>query len=240
MVGRRVALVTGAGTGIGLEVARRLAQDGLQVLVGARGGKAEAAAAVLADEGTDVQALDLDITDQASVDDAVARVALDPGRLDVLVDNAAIVGDWTATASSVDLDEVRRILETNLLGTWRVTQAFLPLLRAGESPRIVMVTSGAGSHGDPVYGLASQPGNVSYGVSKAALNALTTKLARELEGTGVLVNAVCPGLTATAPGMEAMGARPVSEGAGSVLFAARLPDDGPTGRYFRDGVELPW
>lgn len=117
----------------------------------------------------------------------------------------------------------------------------MPLLRRSSHGRIVNVSSGAGSHGDTQFGLTTNRGAVaSYGISKAALNALTTKLAAELDGTGILVNAVCPGLTATAPGMEAMGARPIPEGAASVVWAATLPDDGPTGGFFRDGNPLPW
>jgi NAD(P)-dependent dehydrogenase (short-subunit alcohol dehydrogenase family) len=132
------------------------------------------------------------------------------------------------------------VLDTNLFGVWRVTQAFLELLRGSGRGRIVNVSSGAGSHGEPQFGLSSGPTAASYAVSKAALNALNSKLAAELDGSGVLVNAVDPGLTATAPGMEAMGARPVHEGAASVVWAATLPDDGPTGGFFRDGKPLPW
>ena len=118
---------------------------------------------------------------------------------------------------------------------------FLPLIRRSGHGRIVNVSSGAGSHGDPQFGLTTNRGSAaSYGISKAAINALTAKLAAELEGTGVLVNAVCPGLTATAPGMEAMGARPISEGAASVVWGAVIPDGGPTGGFFRDGEPLPW
>jgi NAD(P)-dependent dehydrogenase (short-subunit alcohol dehydrogenase family) len=131
-------------------------------------------------------------------------------------------------------------METNLFGAWRTTQALLPLLRRSRRGRIVNVSSGAGSHGDPRFGLAAGPGMTSYAVSKAALNALTVKLALELGEDGILVNAVCPGLTATAPGMEAMGARPVAEGAASVVWAATLPANGPTGGLFRDGRALPW
>jgi NAD(P)-dependent dehydrogenase (short-subunit alcohol dehydrogenase family) len=112
-----------------------------------------------------------------------------------------------------------------------------------QSPhgRIVIVSSGAGSHGEPQFGLSANGGAAAtYGISKAALNALTSKLAAELEGSGVLVNAVDPGLTATYPGAEAMGARPVPDGAASVVWAATLPDDGPAGGFFRDGEPLPW
>jgi NAD(P)-dependent dehydrogenase (short-subunit alcohol dehydrogenase family) len=133
------------------------------------------------------------------------------------------------------------VLDTNLFGAWRVTRAFLPLLHASGHPRVVMVSSGGGSHGDEAFGLTRRGGAAAtYGVSKAALNALTSTLAAELAGTPVLVNAVCPGLTATWPGAEQMGARPVEDGAASIVFAATLPDDGPRGGFFRDGEPLPW
>jgi len=118
-------------------------------------------------------------------------------------------------------------MEINLYGSWRVTQAFLPLLKKSAHPRLVNVASGAGSHGDMQFGLTTNGGSsASYGISKAALNALTVKFAAELAGTGVLVNAVCPGLTATAPGMEAMGARPIPEGAASIVWAATPASSG--------------
>lgn len=107
--------------------------------------------------------------------------------------------------------------------------------------RVVNVASGAGSHGEPDFGLTSKGATTaSYAISKAAVNALPSKLAAEFEGSGLLVNSVDPGLTATAPGMEAMGARPVPEGARSVVWAALLPDDGPSGGFFRDGKPHPW
>jgi NAD(P)-dependent dehydrogenase (short-subunit alcohol dehydrogenase family) len=120
-------------------------------------------------------------------------------------------------------------------------QAFLPLLRKSEHARIVNVSSGAGSHGDQAFGLTTdnQMGT-SYAVAKAALNALTVKVAKEVAVDNILVNSVCPGFTATFEGGDAMGARPVSEGAASVVWAATLPDGGPTGQFFRDGRPLPW
>ena len=159
----------------------------------------------------------------------------------MLINNAAAYVDWGETASAADLDAAVGALSTNLLGAWRTTQALLPLLRRSEHPRIVNVSSGAGSHGDEQFGLARRGGAAaSYGVSKAALNALTSTFAAELAGTPVLVNAVCPGLTATWPGAEQMGARPVAAGAASVVWAATLPDDGPSGGFFRDGRPLAW
>jgi NAD(P)-dependent dehydrogenase (short-subunit alcohol dehydrogenase family) len=236
-------LVTGSAKGIGEEVARQLAQQGAIVLVSARRAEdARAAAERLAPAG-DVRALatGLDVGDEASVRAAAAEVGRDPGRLDVLVNNAAAYVDWSELASGADPTAARAVLEVNLFGAWRAAQAFLPLLRRSEHPRIVNVSSGAGSHSDEQFGLARRGGAAaSYGISKAALNALTSTLAAELAGTGVLVNAVCPGLTATWPGAEQMGARPVADGARSVAWAAALADDGPSGGFFRDGAPLAW
>jgi NAD(P)-dependent dehydrogenase (short-subunit alcohol dehydrogenase family) len=237
----RYALVTGAAHGIGLEVSRQLAAQGFSVFLTARTlARATDAATSLGSLGAQMRPMALDVTDSGSVSALADALDHDPGRLDVLVNNAAVVADWNETTSSADLGAVHDVLETNLFGAWRVTQALLPLLRQGMAPRIVNVASGAGSHGDPRFGLATGKGVASYGISKAALLALTTKLAIELRDEGVLVNAVCPGLTATAPGMEAMGARPVADGAASVMWAATLGDDGPTGGFFRDGQALPW
>lgn len=237
-----IALVTGANRGLGFEVCRQLAQQGMTVLLGARDlDKASAAAQTLAGEGLRVIGRQLDVADDASVRALAAEVERDFGRLDVLVNNAAGYVDWRETASTADLEAVHALFETNLFGPWRMAQAFLPLLRKSAHPRLINVASGAGSHGDMQFGLTTNGGaTASYGISKAALNGLTSKLAAELEGTGILVNSVCPGLTATAPGMEAMGARPVAEGAASIVWAALLPDDAPSGGFFRDGKPLPW
>jgi len=236
-----VALVTGGARGIGFEVGRQLAQQGMTVVLGARGpDKASAAAEKLAQDSLDVRAGILDVTDNESVAELAAWVEGEFGRLDVLVNNAAAFTDWSETASGADLESARAVFDTNLFGPWRVCQAFLPLLRGGDHARIVNVASGAGSHGEPQFGLAAGGSAASYGISKAAVSALTSKLAAELEGTGILVNSVDPGLTATAPGMEEMGARPIPEGAASVVWAATLPDNGPTGGFFRDGGPLPW
>jgi NAD(P)-dependent dehydrogenase (short-subunit alcohol dehydrogenase family) len=150
-------------------------------------------------------------------------------RVDVLVNNAAILYDTWERARDADLALVHQALETNLFGAWRVTQALLPLLSKSSNARIVNVSSGAGS-------LASMRGAPAYSVSKAALNALTRLLAGELPQ--MQVNAVCPGWVAT--DMGGPGGRPVSEGAASVVWAAMLDRDGPTGGFFRDGVPLPW
>ena len=235
-----VALVTGAARGLGVEVARQLAEAGVRVLVSARD-PAQAVAAVAPLDGVEALRVGLDVAQDRSVADAVAAVREQVGRLDVLVHNAAAYVDWTETASGADLEAARAVLETNLFGAWRLTQAALPLLRQSPGPRVVVVSSGAGSHGDQAFGLTRRGGAAaSYGISKAALNALVSTLDAELAETSVLVNAVCPGLTATFPGAEDMGARPVQESARGVVWAATLGDDGPRGGFFRDGEPLPW
>jgi NAD(P)-dependent dehydrogenase (short-subunit alcohol dehydrogenase family) len=236
-----VALVTGAARGLGHEVARLLAEQGFDVIVTARDPEAAAAAADRLGPGVSALPFGLDIADPARVRAAAEALTEQPGRLDVLVNNAAAYVDWTETATGADLDAAHAVLETNLFGTWRLTQALLPLLRRSPAARIVNVSSGAGSHDDPAFGLRARHGAAaSYGISKAALNALTTTLATELAGTPILVNAVCPGLTATWPGAEAMGARPATDSAAGVVWAATLPTDGPSGGFFRDAGPLPW
>jgi len=238
-----VCLVSGASGGLGRAVAERLAQAGATVVITSRDpDRAAAAAAELTGAG-DVRALPggLDIADAGRVDAAARAVEALTGRLDVLVNNAAAYADWAETATGADLAASRAVMDTNLYGTWRMIQAFLPLLRRSEHPRIVNVASGAGSHGDQQYGLAARRGAAaSYGVSKAAVLALTAILAAELDGTPVIVNAVDPDLTATWPGAEAMGARPVTGSVPGIVWAVTLPDGGPRGGFFRDGRPHSW
>jgi NAD(P)-dependent dehydrogenase (short-subunit alcohol dehydrogenase family) len=239
--GDTIALVTGAGHGIGLEVCRQLAGRGWTVVLTARTlDQAREAAATLGGLDGKVHARALDVADDASPRALAADLGWTLGRVDVLINNAASAADWYETAGTADLRVAHAVLETNLFGAWRTTQALLPLLRRSRRARIVNVSSGAASHGDPESGLGAGSTMASYAISKAALNALTVKLALELHEDRILVNAACPGLTATAPGMEAMGARPVADGAASVIWAATLPDGGPTGGFFRDGRPLPW
>jgi NAD(P)-dependent dehydrogenase (short-subunit alcohol dehydrogenase family) len=191
----------------------------------------------------DVQALpvDLDITDPDAGAATAAAIRADPGRLDILINNAAADVDWSEMASRADLAAAERVIATNLFGAWRLTQVLLPLLLESDHPRIVHVSSGAGSHTDPQFGLTRRGGAAaSYAISKAALNALTSTLAAELADTSILVNAARPGLTATWPGAEQIGARPIADGAASIIWAAILPDDGPSGGFFRDGQPLGW
>lgn len=237
------ALVTGAGRaeGIGFEVCRQLGASGYRVFLTARSlDTARRRAEELAAEGLDVRPLALDVTSAESVAAAVRAVA-EAGPLDALINNAATTSSYGEKVLTADLDEARSALESILFGAWRTLQAFLPLLRSSTAGRIVNVSSGAGSHGDPAFGLTSGNGmGPGYAVAKAALNALTAAAALELKGTSILVNAVCPGFTATFSNGEAMGARPVRDGAAGIVWAATLPAGGPSGGFFRDGKPLPW
>ncbi|GCE16118.1 SDR family oxidoreductase [Tengunoibacter tsumagoiensis] len=239
---KQVALITGSNRGLGFEVARQLGRQGKIIVVTAREiENAESAAQQLLSEGLTVYPHQLEIMDEEDRGRLALWLEKNFGKLDILVNNAATYTDWSDRPSTANLEKAQMVLQTNLFGTWAVTQTMLPLLRKSPHARIVNVSSGAGSHGDPQFGLTSnQGGSASYGISKAAVNALTVKLATELKATGMLINAVCPGFTATSPGMEEMGARPVAEGAASILWAALLPDDGPTGGFFRDGKPLSW
>jgi NAD(P)-dependent dehydrogenase (short-subunit alcohol dehydrogenase family) len=212
-----VALITGANRGLGLEVSRQLAARGYTVIAGARDPSSVPAI------GGDVRPVALDVTDDASV--AAVREGLD--ALDVLVNNAAIHYDTWQRVLTADLQIAREALETNTLGPWRMALAFADLLRASPHGRIVNVTSGAGS----LTGMGA--GHPAYSLSKTGLHALTLMLAADLRRDRVLVNAVCPGWVAT--DMGGPGGRPLAEGAAGIVWAATLPDDGPTGGLFRDG-----
>ncbi len=231
----RVVVVTGGNRGLGLEVVRQCAERGDTVVLGCRdeaaGRRAADGLALGAGSGA-VHPARLDVTDHAGLAHLADRLADDLGHVDVLVNNAAVHYDTWQDAATADLGVVREAWETNVLGAWATTLALLPLLRRSRHPRIVMVSSEGGS-------LASMgAGAPAYHVSKAALNALTRTLAGDLRRERVLVNAVCPGWTAT--DMGGPGGRPVADGARSVLYAVDLPDDGPTSTFTRDGRPLPW
>ncbi len=219
----RLALVTRANRGIGFEVCRQLAQRGFTVLLTARDmEKARAAAAKIKSLGQ-IEPVALDVSNADSIKRAASEMSKRHSHLDVLINNAGINYDAWQTAENADLDgTVAETIRTNLLGPWRVCQAFLPLLRKSKAARVVNVSSESGS-------LAHMgAGPPAYQVTKAALNALTRTLAGELRHDHILVNAVCPGWVATDMG-GAGAPRSVSEGAAGIIWAATLPDNGPTG-----------
>jgi NAD(P)-dependent dehydrogenase (short-subunit alcohol dehydrogenase family) len=228
----RVALVSGGNRGIGREVAKELAQLGYQVVIGSRDlAKGEKAAREV---GDDVVARELDVTDAESIRRCIDSIAEEFGRLDVLVNNAGIVGGgWRTSAVDVDLDDVRDTLDTNLFGAWRLTQAALPLMRRNGYGRIVNLSSGMGQLSDMG---GHSPG---YRVSKTGLNALTRILTAELESENVLVNSCCPGWVRTDMGGRSA-PRSLEEGADTPVWLATLPDDGPRGGFFRNRKPIPW
>lgn len=230
-----VALVTGASRGIGREVARELHRRGHVVIATGRDAAAlDALREEIGDTGFETAVIDLDAADVADQ----VKAALAGRPLGLLVLNAATFAPWDETAAGADLVAARKVVETNLFGTWAVLQAALPSLREADGATVIGVGSGSGSHGDPQFGLAVNPGAASYAVSKAAVHALLHRLAGELAGDRISVYTVDPGLTATSPGMAEFGARPVRDGALSVL--APLSGSLESGSFTRDGAPLPW
>ena len=229
--GGDIALVSGANRGIGKEVARQLAAQGYEVLLTARDPeKASAAAQEIAASGSSsVRALALDVSDPASIERAAAEVHADPGRLDVLVNNAGIGSDFGVSGTAPDFDALQRALDTNFFGAYRLTIALLDLLRQSPQGRIVNVSSGMG-------GVAEMGGwSPGYRVSKASMNAMTRILASELKDEGILVNSACPGFVNTDMGGPMGATKSVEDGASGIVWLATLPADGPTGGFFRDG-----
>jgi NAD(P)-dependent dehydrogenase (short-subunit alcohol dehydrogenase family) len=236
---RKIAVVTGANRGLGLETCRQLAQLSLTVILTSRDpAKGQAAADKLRAEGLDVVFHPLDVTNAGSVARLGEFIANEYGRIDVLVNNAGVfldpIGDSDPSASSVfraDIDTLRTTMDTNLYGPLRVCQALIPLMHG--SGRVVNVSSGMGQLSE-MNGCC--PG---YRFSKTALNALTRILADELQNTEIKVNSVCPGWVRTDMGGP-NATRPVEEGAATIVWLATLADDGPSGGFFRDKQPIPW
>jgi len=252
MPDKRIALVTGANQGVGLQVAKELVAHGLTVLVGSRNHeRGEAAAGQI---GTGAIALQLDVTDPVSIAAAAARIRKEFGRLDLLVQNAAISNTGLRPGTSIEeyskstrpsvvsLDELRAVWDTNVFGVLAVHQAMLPLLRESSDARIVNVSSGVGSltlNADPAYPYHPMYGPV-YPASKAALNAITLAMMIELESTGIKVNLVSPGFTKTNLNGYA-GTQSVEEGSREVVRVALLGPDGPTATFTRwENATIPW
>jgi NAD(P)-dependent dehydrogenase (short-subunit alcohol dehydrogenase family) len=241
----KIALVTGANKGIGYEIATGLGALGYRVGVGARDeARRESAVEKLRAAGVDAFAVPLDVTGDQSVTDAAELVERQAGRLDVLVNNAGISGEtgpgWVQDPTTLDLDVVRTVVETNVIGVIRVTNAMLPLLRRSTSPRIVTVSSAVASltrQADPDIEIG--PVMAAYASSKSFLNAVSVQYARQFAGTNILINVACPGLVATDfTGFH--GPRTPEQGAATAIRLATLPDGGPTGSFFEDDGTIPW
>ncbi len=227
---KNVALVTGANRGIGLEVVRQLAVNGHQVILTCR--NFDKGQEALKEIGlANVHFHVLDITDARSVKEIGNHVEKQFGGLDMLINNAGINYDTWQQASNADLENVKETFEANLFGAWRLILTFIPLMKRNKYGRIVNVSSGAGA----LEGMKG--GTPGYGVSKAALNALTIKLASELMEFDILVNSVCPGWVRTEMG-GSNAPRSTAQGAEGIVWAAELPSGGPTGKFFRDGKEI--
>lgn len=238
----RIALVTGANKGIGLEIARQLGQSGVAVIVGARDPvRGEAATAELSSQGLKAEFVKLDLRDELTIAAAAERIARKHGRLDILVNNAGIVDAADGPPSRSSIAAARRIMETNFVGTLAVTQAMLPLLRKAPSARIVNLSSALGSlavNGDPSSPFYSAR-LIAYNASKAALNMLTIQLSAELQGTSIAVNSVSPGYVKTdLTGHK--GFMTPEEGARMPVKFALLADDTVSGRFEGPSGETPW
>ena len=245
VLAKRVALISGASKGIGLETARQLAKQGYAVLVGARDvAKSEGAAKQLRAEGLDARAVTLDVTNAADIAAVAKMVEAKFGKLDVLVNNAGVMQEksWTQNAtSSTDLDKLRATFETNVFAVVALTNALLPMLRKAEAARVVNVSSILGSvslqatKGSPTYSTKL----FAYNSSKAALNMFTIHLAHELRATKIKVNSAHPGWVKTDMG-GAGAPMDVVDGAKTEVDLATLPEDGPTGGFFHLGKAIAW
>jgi NAD(P)-dependent dehydrogenase (short-subunit alcohol dehydrogenase family) len=245
---RRVALITGANKGIGHATAEQLAELGYTVLIGARDPqRGEAAAAKLRDSGGDAHAVTLDVTESTTVQEAARRIENTFGHLDALVNNAGITGSGQISPddahdqipSTVDLDMVRTVFDTNVFGAIRVINAMLPLLRRSPAPRIVNVSSHAASLTLSSGPLATLVPSAAYSPSKSALTALTVQYANELRKDGVVINAVAPGYVDTDSNNHTGHLTP-AQGAAVVVRMATLGADAPSGGFFADDGPLPW
>jgi NAD(P)-dependent dehydrogenase (short-subunit alcohol dehydrogenase family) len=232
----KVALITGANKGLGLEIARQLGKQGLAVVLAARQGKADAPAAELRSQGLDARAVELDVTNAANIAALPAFLEEQFGRLDVLVNNAGVQLD---TGFDVSPDTLRQTYEANVIGPYAITQALLPLLRQAPAGRIVNQSSILGSLTAISQGQGGSWATPGYTSSKAALNMLTVVLAQHLAGTTIKVNAAHPGWVQTDLG-GAEAPLSVAEGAQTAVRLALLPADGPTGGYFHDAEQLAW
>ena len=230
---QQIALVTGANRGLGKETARQLAQKGFTVILTSRSEAGREVAEEFKNLRLDVVFHQLDVGDGQSIAEVADFVSSEYGHLDVLVNNAGIHYDTFQSTLDADMSIVEEALRVNTLGPWKLSKALMPMLRKSTAGRIVNVSSSSGSFKD------SWPGTPAYSMSKAALNMLTMKMAADLKDTNILINSVGPGWTRTAMGGD-NAPRSVEEGAASIIWAALLPEGGPSGEFFRDGEVVSW
>ena len=229
----KTAIVTGANRGLGQEVVRQLAAGGMRVILTSRSEDGAGAAGAMSTQKGQVLYHQLDVADGQSIHALVDYVASEIGTVDILVNNAGIHYDTFQNTLTADFSIVEEAWQVNTLGPWRLTKALYPRLRKGGGGRVVNVSSASGSFVD------SWAGTPAYSVSKAALNMLTVKMAADMAADKILVNAVCPGWVRTRMGGQEA-TRSVEEGGRSIIWAALLDDNGPTGGFYRDGERLPW
>jgi NAD(P)-dependent dehydrogenase (short-subunit alcohol dehydrogenase family) len=242
MTKQKTALVTGANRSIGFEIVRRLAAEGYRVWLGSRdAARGEEAAKTLRDQGLDVHVLQLDVTSDESVTSAIAELTRQTDHLDALVNNAGIADGFTYSPFDEPIAVTKAVYEVNTFGPIRMTQAALPLLKASDAGRVVMLSSELGSLAallDPqnqFYGVNA----LGYNTSKTALNAVTVSFAKAAEPFGIKVNAADPGYTATDMNGHT-GYRTVEQAADVAVRLATLGPDGPTAGYFFEDQILPW
>ncbi len=234
---KKVAVVTGGNRGIGFETCRQLAKQDIKVILTSRDeAKGKAAAEKLQAEGLDVSNYQLDVTDAESIKRLAQFIKGNFGRLDILVNNAGVLQDYAESNGSIfnlKISTLQNTLETNTFGPLLLCQALIPLMKEHNYGRVVNVSSGAGQLHD------MNTGYPSYRISKTALNAVTRIVANELEGTNILVNAVCPGWVRTDMGGQNAPRTP-EQGADTIVWLATLPENGPTSGFFRDRKPIDW
>lgn len=232
---KQVAWVTGANKGLGLAAVKEMARRGYRVVMGSRDlEKGLKAASGLINEGMDVTVVELDVSSDESTRAAADKVRGEFGRCDVLINNAGISGETKApTALETSLEEIQKVFNTNTLGALRMAKEVVPMMKSRDYGRIVNVSSGMGQLSD------MQTGWFAYRISKASLNVLTRVLAGDLKGSHILVNSVCPGWVRTDMGGSGAN-RSLDEGVAGIIWAATLPDNGPTNGFFRDGEPIDW
>ncbi|TAK05980.1 MAG: SDR family oxidoreductase [Candidatus Manganitrophaceae bacterium] len=230
----RIVLVTGGNRGIGFEVCRQLSRKGMRVVLTSRNGvDGEKAAEILLREGLQVAPRPLDVTDPQQIKAIRSFIEKEFGQLDVLVNNAGVYLDEGVSLFDVPVETVRETMEVNFYAPLAICRAFIPLMLRNGYGRVVNVSSGAGQLEE------MDGGTAAYKISKVALNALTRIVASEVSGQNIKVNSICPGWVRTRMGGPAA-PRTVEQGADGIVWAATLPDDGPTGGFFRDRKPIPW